>query len=317
MSGKLRRSVVLGCLIAWGLILLMQTPSALAQRERGGDEPARARERLSRGEREPVEEARRGRIARIADDLRAAGIKGSDLEQVDRGRARVREWMAEEIRRKGQQIGRSEEEVAEDVARVLDPESELPYGELLERYESPRLDDLAEIDQALGVQPYSLVAPSASPIMVFPSFAGGLAAGGGDQQPTAATVTPGTPALSEEMLEDEEVREAYRRWLIQWLDRQTAILGEQQSVISITNRISWFIFIVVHLILLLGLWAATKEFRHASRTRREKPEQSEFRLSMEGIALKTALHGLLLLAIAFAFYFVYLRFVYPVTVVPM
>lgn len=317
MSGELRGSVVSGCLIVCALILLMLTPSALAQRERAGDEPARARERLLRGERELAEEARRERLARPAENLRAVGMRGSDREKLDRGRAQVRRWMAEEIRSRARAVGRSEEEVEQDVARVLDPKFELPYGDLLELYESPTLDDLAQIDQALGTELYSTMAPGASPIMIFPSFAGGPAAGDDDQQPISTIVSPESPTLSSEMLKDEEVREAYRRWLIQWLERQTAILGEQQSVITITNQISWFIFIVVHLILLLGLWAAIKEFRHASRTRKEKPEQTELRLSMEGIALKTALHGLLLLAIAFAFYFVYLKFVYPVTVVPM
>ena len=95
-------------------------------------------------------------------------------------------------------------------------------------------------------------------------------------------------------------------------------------------------FLVAHAILTVGLWAAVRGFLHAAETRKEAPAppdpaavaaatpaeaarlalaEQEIRVSLEGIALKTTLHGVVLLAMAIGFYFLYLKFVYPVTVV--
>ena len=86
-------------------------------------------------------------------------------------------------------------------------------------------------------------------------------------------------------------------------------------MIDRSNRLGLVIFWVVHAILALGVAIAALEFFHARQTRRAKPETNEIKISMEGIALKTSLHGILILGLAFGFYFLYLKFVYTIQVV--
>ena len=115
------------------------------------------------------------------------------------------------------------------------------------------------------------------------------------------------------LADDPEVRDAYRELVLRRLRRQTQIHDERRDVIRWTNWISRAIFAIVHVILFLGLRAAMSEFAHAQRMRREAPSETELRVSLEGVALKTSLHGIVLLGAAFGFYFLYLRFVYPIT----
>lgn len=133
------------------------------------------------------------------------------------------------------------------------------------------------------------------------------------------------PSVSEELLRgDPEVRSAFKAMLVRKYKREAEILDERRSVLRWTDGVSRGIFVVVHVVLLIGLWAAVREFRHAEQTRKEAKvarlkadgEPSEFKIGLEGIALKTSLHGLLILGAAIGFYFMYLKFVYPVTVLP-
>jgi hypothetical protein len=135
------------------------------------------------------------------------------------------------------------------------------------------------------------------------------------RSPTPAEGGQTAPAVTEDLLrQDAEVREAFRAALVARYQRERGILEERAGVIAWTNLASIIIFWVVHAVLAAALWAALVEFRHASRTRKgglQAPQ--EIRVSLEGVALKTTLHGLMLLAIAFGFYFLYLKFVYPIT----
>lgn len=151
------------------------------------------------------------------------------------------------------------------------------------------------------------------------------------------TRDPGYPelqpgSLTEEYIRNEqEVRHAFQQMLIARFEREKQILSERRNVIGWTNWISRFIFVVIHVVLAIGLWAALREFIDAGRTRKRSPppittavtgeqaqaarEQNELSISLQGIALKTSLHGLLILAAAIGFYFLYLKFVYPITVI--
>jgi len=96
-----------------------------------------------------------------------------------------------------------------------------------------------------------------------------------------------------------------------------AALEERRSVVSTTNRIGYGVAFVVHGIVLFGVWAAWREFRYASRRRSSQPEkETELSINIEGIALKSTLHGLLLLGASFGFYLAYLVLVYPVETLP-
>jgi hypothetical protein len=113
--------------------------------------------------------------------------------------------------------------------------------------------------------------------------------------------------------DDPAVMAAYKEWLIATFKRQGDQLIERKQIIFITNGISYFICAVAHILLALAAGAAFVEFRRAAAKRQQADNATnEMKLSLEGIALKTSLHGVILLSLAIAFYFLYLRFVYGV-----
>ncbi len=117
--------------------------------------------------------------------------------------------------------------------------------------------------------------------------------------------------------ESETVRAARERLVLAGLEREIQKYQEMRAELWYTNWIGRFIFVVAHLVLGIGLWMSVREFKAAGERRRQAKNvsQQELSISMEGIALKTTLHGTLIMVLALAFYFLYLRFVYPVVVV--
>jgi len=149
---------------------------------------------------------------------------------------------------------------------------------------------------------------------------GELLGGASDPQPHAdtgaatLTVPPVVAADAAGSFDDDpEVRAAVRELFLARVEREIQILKERRDVLRWTNWISRFMFGVVHVILFLGLRAALAEFKHSARTRKDSAGETEMRVSLEGIALKTSLHGMVILVAAFGFYFLYIRFVYPIT----
>jgi hypothetical protein len=114
---------------------------------------------------------------------------------------------------------------------------------------------------------------------------------------------------------DEKVRKAYRELIFKRFEHEKTAMDERQSVIIWTNRASAIIFVITHMVLIMGIWAAMKEFHNANKLRKENPEQHEIKVSIEGIALKTSLHGSLLLSICVFLYFLFLKYVLPVNVI--
>lgn len=114
---------------------------------------------------------------------------------------------------------------------------------------------------------------------------------------------------------DKDVRAAYKKILLARMSHEESILKERGKVLYWTNRVGVVIFVLTHLILFIGIWAAIKEFLSASKIRNSETEQSEIKVSMEGIALKTSLHGTLLFALTLFLYFLFLKFVYPINVI--
>lgn len=98
--------------------------------------------------------------------------------------------------------------------------------------------------------------------------------------------------------------------------RELQKLREIERELWWTNWIGRVIFVVVQVILVVGLVVAWMEFRSARSQRQAAAEQpSEIRVSLEGVALKSSLHGILILSLALAFYLLYLRYVFPVTTI--
>jgi hypothetical protein len=90
-------------------------------------------------------------------------------------------------------------------------------------------------------------------------------------------------------------------------------LEEHHSVYTVTNRIGYGIATVVHVILAITMWAAVSEFRHASRRRKAIGDQvTEIAIGVDKVAIKTALHGPVLLVVGFGFYYLYVTMVFPI-----
>lgn len=133
--------------------------------------------------------------------------------------------------------------------------------------------------------------------------------------------------------------------LVSNMDRYTwerERLEQVKTHVLWTNVIGYVIAVIAHGLLAVGIGAAILEFRNAERMRNEarrmkftqrtlttretteeaeakreiETEGTEVKLSLEGIAVKTSLNGVVLLLVALAFYFLYLKFVFPITVVP-
>jgi uncharacterized membrane protein len=119
------------------------------------------------------------------------------------------------------------------------------------------------------------------------------------------------PAMSANAI-DPKLAAAYQDWMIARYRREVEKIEERRHVIENTNRMGYIIFVVVHLVLAAALFAAVLEFRSALRLRRAAAKANEITISLEGIALKTSLHGAVLLTFALAFYCLFLKLVLPI-----
>lgn len=121
--------------------------------------------------------------------------------------------------------------------------------------------------------------------------------------------------VTEPASQKQELVRAYEDLLLAYYRRETEILSEHKSTIAATNVIGYLICIVAHLLLALAVWAAIREYREAARQRKTRNVSQELQLSLEGISLKTSLHGTILLVLAIVFYFMYVKFIYPISTV--
>jgi hypothetical protein len=138
-------------------------------------------------------------------------------------------------------------------------------------------------------------------------------------EPGEGTETLPNTAQSSAVAEmsDPGIKQAYKAWTIAYITRQMDALKENKSAFAMSGTMSIIVCWVAHILLAWAVIAATVEFIRALQTRRKASESQELRVSLEGIALKTSLHGTFLLVIAMLFYYLFLKFVYPITVVPM
>ena len=125
-------------------------------------------------------------------------------------------------------------------------------------------------------------------------------------EPTSIAIFFSDPQLKTEYTKMLSSRIAYNNWALE----------ERKHVYVWTNRIGYAIGLIVHGVLFLGIWAAVHEFQRASKARKRNDTQQEFSLSLEGFALKTSLHGTLLLLISIGLYFLYLKYIYTVATSP-
>jgi hypothetical protein len=116
-------------------------------------------------------------------------------------------------------------------------------------------------------------------------------------------------------LSDPEIKTAYKAWTLAFMNREAEKFTEHRKAFADSGGMSVVIFWAAQVLLVWAIIAASIEFIRAQRVRTAAAEIQELRVSLEGLALKTSLHGTLLLVIAMCFYYLFLKFVYPITVV--
>ena len=124
---------------------------------------------------------------------------------------------------------------------------------------------------------------------------------------------PFSSGLSAKFINDNpELKKKFIEYLNTRFQREIDKSVEQKASIAFSKLSSYMILIFIHIVFAVGLWAATKEILHAGKTRKRSSEQHELMISLEGIALKTSLHGTILLVLSIVLYFLFLKFVYPI-----
>jgi len=119
---------------------------------------------------------------------------------------------------------------------------------------------------------------------------------------------------------DEKADPAMRQMAVSYL--QEMMQGGRDQIAS-TRRIFAFqyiesivIFCLAHVLVGVALLAAGFEFLAARKMRRKAAAlQTELELGTQKLAFKTSSIALLYLLAALAFYFMYIRFVYPINVI--
>ncbi|MBN2053950.1 hypothetical protein JW905_03445 [bacterium] len=114
------------------------------------------------------------------------------------------------------------------------------------------------------------------------------------------------------------------------LDYQIWTVEERQRVFDWHRSVSTAIFYVTHLLLLIGITTALSELNKAKKLAYGSQKQSEnlarksddkedeakiteVTLGLQGISVKSSRNGMILFLISLGFYFLYLKFVYPLT----
>jgi hypothetical protein len=115
---------------------------------------------------------------------------------------------------------------------------------------------------------------------------------------------------------DKDLKEAIKAFIMKKIEDENARTKRAEQVISWTNNSGKTTFWFSHILLVFGLLAAAVEMLHAWRLRsRNKRDSIEVEISLEKIALKSTMYGILLLFASLLFYFIYIKYVYPPTYV--
>jgi hypothetical protein len=109
---------------------------------------------------------------------------------------------------------------------------------------------------------------------------------------------------------DPEVQNAYKQWAIEYYKWRKNAVHIREDVIIRSNKWDYYsLYIIAHIFFLLSLSAAVFEYLQAFKLRKRGIyESEEIKISYASISLKTSMHGTLLLVIAIAFYFIYIRY---------
>ncbi|QDV18963.1 hypothetical protein Pan153_36240 [Gimesia panareensis] len=116
------------------------------------------------------------------------------------------------------------------------------------------------------------------------------------------------------LTENKDYQNAYLKYATAYLESGEDVLEQRKRAFETQYWVTNFIFLVTHVILFLAIYVSYREFKSAEKNRAQANEQkeSEIQLSLQGIALKTSRQATIILVAAIGFYFMYIKFVYPI-----
>jgi hypothetical protein len=126
-------------------------------------------------------------------------------------------------------------------------------------------------------------------------------------------------AKKSETLIPPDKNENYYSYIEAWYNHQDFRLNHYKKAFNLQYNLSIIIFIIVILLVLAGTYMSYLQFKKGITNTGEtdtSESESELSISKEGIKIRSSVIGLLILAISFAFFYSYLRYIYPISVVP-
>lgn len=122
--------------------------------------------------------------------------------------------------------------------------------------------------------------------------------------------------LEQTLLKQRTAQADYNRAVfedrIQQMPKNEKVTGGAFFLQSVTG---WSSLIFVHILLCFGIFLAFSEFKRASALQKEgraEKNHHELRVGLEGLAVKSSFLSILILSLTLCFYFLFLKFVYPI-----
>jgi hypothetical protein len=126
-------------------------------------------------------------------------------------------------------------------------------------------------------------------------------------EPPNDSVLTGSP-------EDPSLKSKRTEWDVEYISYQIWALKHTRSIFFWQHVTTQVIAMVVLAMVLAGFYFASVQFQiakaHSSDAKQETTH--EMKLSLEGLSVKTSALGVVILVVSMAFFFLYLRYVYPI-----
>ena len=135
--------------------------------------------------------------------------------------------------------------------------------------------------------------------------------GSPDDPADETTLPPNFPEAPDPVLADEETRAAYQRSAQAYYRYRSDSYSFREGVFQWQFISSVAIFIVVLMLVGVGVYFAWIQFKQRMKAGADQ-ETSEIEISLQGIKASSSVLGVIILVISLAFFYLYLRYVYPI-----
>jgi hypothetical protein len=144
----------------------------------------------------------------------------------------------------------------------------------------------------------------------------GAAPSGGALDPLAPPLVPLVPQSVEKVPMTPETQTEYQAALREYFTYTRWAVSHRKEVFAWQLFSSRIIFWAVLSLVAAGMYFAAVQFQRGLRRRRPAAggeEVTEIAASLTGVKVRSPILGVLILVISFAFFYLYLQFVYPIT----